>query len=133
MHSLCYSLFMSPTTHCLKFMRVLCPQISVRVLLKIVSKCVYKFWPSTIVLLFKNLCQVAKKTAFSVFCSSTGKRGTKYKVKCITLNYENSKVVNVTALRNMILENAAPVHVQNPKKIKRKQGDVLVSEPETKE
>ena len=32
----------------------------------------------------------------------------------------------------MILENAAPVHVHKPKKIKRTQGGVAVSEPETK-
>jgi hypothetical protein len=47
-------------------------------------------------------------------------------------NYENSKVVNVTALRNMILEDDTSLHVHNPKKIKRKNGDV-VSEPETKQ
>ena len=74
-----------------------------------------------------------KNYAFSVFCPSTGKRSTKCKVKGITFNYENSKVVNFTALKNMILENAAPVHVHNPKKMKRKQGGVIVSEPETKE
>ena len=33
----------------------------------------------------------------------------------------------------MILENVAPVLVHNPKKIKRKQGGVVVSEAETKE
>ena len=33
----------------------------------------------------------------------------------------------------MILENAAPLHVHNPKKIERKQGGVEVSEKETKE
>jgi len=49
------------------------------------------------------------------------------------LNYENSKVVNFTALKNMILEDAPPVHVHNPKKIKRKHGGIVVSEPETKE
>jgi len=68
---------------------------------------------------------------FTVFCPSTGKRATKCKVKGITLNYENSKVVNFTTLRDMILENAPPVHVHNPRKIKRKHGDVVVSEPET--
>ena len=61
-----------------------------------------------------------KNYAFSVFCPSTGKRATKCKVKGITQNYENSKVVNFTVLRYMILESAAPVHVHNPKKIKRK-------------
>ena len=79
------------------------------------------------VLLFRNLCQVAQKNyAFSVFCPSTGKRATKCKVKGITLHYENSKVVNFTTLRDMILENAAPVHVHNPKKMKRKEGGVVV-------
>ena len=51
----------------------------------------------------------------------------------IILSYENSKFGNFTALRNMILENAAPVHVHNPKNVKRKQGGVVVSEPETKQ
>ena len=54
-------------------------------------------------------------------------------MKGITLKYENSKVVNFTILRDMILENAPPVHVHNPRKIKRKHGGVVVSEPETKE
>ena len=48
-----------------------------------------------------------KNYAFSVFCPSTGKRATKCKVKSITLKYENSKVVNFTTLRYMILDNAA--------------------------
>ena len=74
-----------------------------------------------------------KNYAFSVFCPSTGKHTTKCKVKGITLNYENSKVVNFTTLRDMILKDTTPVHVYNPKKIKRKHGGVVVSEPETKE
>jgi hypothetical protein len=74
-----------------------------------------------------------KNYAFLVFCPSTGKLTPKCKVKGITLNYENSKVVNFTKLRDMILENAAVVHVHNPKKIKRKQCGVVVSEAETKE
>ena len=49
------------------------------------------------------------------------------------MNYENSKVLNSTALRNMILEKAPPVHVHNPKKIKREQVGVVVSEAQTKE
>jgi hypothetical protein len=57
----------------------------------------------------------------------------KCKVKGITLNYENFKVVNFTALNNMNLEDAPPVHVNNPRKIKRKHGGIVVSEPETKE
>jgi len=59
-----------------------------------------------------------KNYAFSVFYPSTGKRARKCKVKSITLNYENSKVVNFTTLRVMILENAPSVHVHNPRKIK---------------
>ena len=74
-----------------------------------------------------------KNYVFSVICPSTGKRTTKCKVKGITLNYQNSKVVNITSLRNMILEDAPPVHVHNAKKVKRKHGGVVVSEPETKE
>jgi hypothetical protein len=74
-----------------------------------------------------------KNYAFSVFCPSTGKRTTKCKVKGITLNYENSKVINFTSLRHMILEDDTPLHVHNPKKIKRKHGGVVVSEPESKE
>jgi len=54
-------------------------------------------------------------------------------VKDITLNYENSKFVNFTTLRDMILYDTVPVHLHNPKKIKRKQGDVVISKNETKE
>jgi len=49
------------------------------------------------------------------------------------LNYENSKVVDFTSLKNMILEDAPPVHVHNAKRIKRKHGGIVVSEQETKE
>ena len=73
-----------------------------------------------------------KNYALSVICPSTGIRTTKCKVKGITLNYENSKVVNFTSLRNMILEDAPPVHVYNAKKITRKHGGIVVSELETK-
>jgi hypothetical protein len=74
-----------------------------------------------------------KNYAFSVFCPSSGKRTSKYKVIGITLNYENSKVINFTSLRQMILKDDTPLHVHNPKKIKRKHGGVVVSEPETKD
>ena len=63
----------------------------------------------------------------------TRKLTTKSKVKGIILNYENSTVVNFTNLRYMVLKNTTPVHVHDPKKIKRKHGGVVVSEPETKE
>jgi hypothetical protein len=33
----------------------------------------------------------------------------------------------------MILEDSTPLHVHNPRKIKRKHGVVFVSEPESKE
>jgi len=67
----------------------------------------------------ENLCRVVQKTMhFRYFAPSTGKRATKCKVKGITLNYENSKVVNFTTLRDMILENAPAVQVHNPRKIK---------------
>ena len=48
--------------------------------------------------------------AFSVFSSSTGKRTTKCKVKGITLNNDNSKLVNFTSLRNLILEDNTPLN-----------------------
>jgi hypothetical protein len=73
-----------------------------------------------------------KNYEFSLFCPSTRKHTIKCKVKGITLYYENSKVVNFTALRHMILEDDTPLHVHNPKKIKRKHGGVVVSEAETK-
>ena len=38
-------------------------------------------------------------------------------MKVLTLNYENSKVVNFAKLRNIILENAPPVNVHNPRNI----------------
>ena len=64
-----------------------------------------------------------KNYAFLVFCN-------KIKVNGKNLNYENSKVLNFFSLMNMILENAPPVHVHNPRKIKRKHGGVFVSKPE---
>jgi hypothetical protein len=54
-------------------------------------------------------------------------------VNGINLNYENSKVINFTALRTMILEDDMPLHLHKAKKIKRKHIGVFVSEPETKE
>ena len=48
-----------------------------------------------------------KNYAFSVFSPLTGKRRTRCKVKGKTLNYDNSRVVNFTSLRNMILEDTA--------------------------
>jgi len=54
-------------------------------------------------------------------------------VKGIDLNYGNSKVVNFTTLRDMMLENTPPVHVHNPRKIKRKHVGIVLSEPETKQ
>jgi hypothetical protein len=69
-----------------------------------------------------------KNYAFSIFCPSSGKRTSKCKV-----NYENSKVINFTSLRHMILEDKTTLHVNNPKKIKRKHDGVVVSGPKSKE
>ena len=80
----------------------------------------------------KNSCRVDKKLCVLVFCPSTGERTTTCKVKGIIFNYENSKIVNFTTLRDMILKDTAAVHVLNPKMILRKHGGV-VSEPETKQ
>ena len=74
-----------------------------------------------------------KNYAFSVYCPSTGKHETKCKVKRINSNYENANIVNLTTLRNIILKDTTPAHEHNAKKIKRKHGGVVVSEPETKE
>ena len=52
-------------------------------------------------------------------------------MKGIALNFENSNVVNFTTLRDMILKVTTPVHIHNPKNIKRKHGG-FVYEPETK-
>ena len=57
-----------------------------------------------------------KNYAFSVFSPSTRKPKIKCKVKGITLNYENSKVVNFICLRNSILEDDTPLHVHNSTK-----------------
>jgi len=43
------------------------------------------------------------------------------------------KVINITSLKNMTLEDATPVHVHNAKKIKSKHGGIVVSELEIKE
>jgi hypothetical protein len=74
-----------------------------------------------------------KNYAFSVFCPSSGIHTTKCKAKGITLNYNNSKVVNFASLKKMVVEDPTPVHVSNPKKIKRKHGGQVFSAPETKE
>jgi hypothetical protein len=74
-----------------------------------------------------------KNYAFSVICPSTGKRTYKCKVKGITLNYDTSKVVNFDTLKTTIHENAPPVHVHNPKKIKRKHVCDVVTDPKSKE
>ena len=71
-----------------------------------------------------------KNYAFSFFCPSRGKRTTKCNVKCLTLNYEHSKVVNFTTLKDMILKDTNPGHVHNPKEIKRTHCVVVLSEPE---
>jgi len=71
--------------------------------------------------------------AFTVICPSNCKHTTMCKLKGITFYYENLKIINFTSLRDMILEDASPLHVHDPKKIKRKHGGIVVSQPETKE
>jgi len=68
-----------------------------------------------------------------VFTPARGKHTSKCKVKGMTLNYENSNVVNFTTLKKMILDDYKPVHVHNPKKTKRKHVGIIVSQLETKE
>jgi hypothetical protein len=53
-------------------------------------------------------------------------------VKRIIFDYENSKFVNFTLLSKIILGDT-PLHVHKPRKIKRKHGDAVASEQETKE
>ena len=60
---------------------------------------------------------MAPKTMHSLYFGPQ-KENTIYKAKGITSNYENSKFVNVTILRGMILEDDTNLHVHNPKKIK---------------
>jgi hypothetical protein len=74
-----------------------------------------------------------KNYAHSVPCPSTGTYKTRCKAKGITLNDNTSKVVNFDSLRNMVKKGPTPVHVRNPKKIKRKRGCEVVSAPEAKE
>jgi len=59
-----------------------------------------------------------KHFAFSVFTRSTRSDTSDCKVKRITLNYENSMVVNFTTLKKMILDVETHVHVHNPKRSK---------------
>ena len=53
--------------------------------------------------------------------------------KGYTLNYDISEVVNFTSSRNMNLEDNTPLHVHNPRKIKRKHGGIVVYRPEKNE
>jgi len=89
-------------------------------------------WRGTALISYKEdfLSSGPQNYAFSVFCNSTGKRAIKSKVMGITLTYENWKVINFTTLRDMILEDAQPANVHNPRKMKRKHVAVVVSEPE---
>ena len=71
-----------------------------------------------------------KNYAFVVFSPAKRKCISKCKVKGITVNYNNLEVVNFTSLRNMILIDDTPTHVHNPKKMKKNNGGIDVSEPE---
>lgn len=65
------------------------------------------------------------KNAFSVLCPSTRKRFTRCKIYGITLNYEHSNIENFIILRD-IMKDTTAVHINNPMKIKRKHGVVVV-------
>jgi hypothetical protein len=64
-----------------------------------------------------------KNYGFTVFCPATENRTTKYKVKGITLNYNNFQGVNFTSLRKMILDVNTTLHVQI---LRRSRGNMAV-------
>jgi hypothetical protein len=83
-----------------------------------------EFWPQSFIQEFVS--GGPKNYAYSVFCPTKGKCTNKCKVNGIALNYEYSKFVNFMSFRRVILEDDRPLHVHNPKKIKRKHGGVVV-------
>ncbi|KAF4524515.1 hypothetical protein B566_EDAN011526 [Ephemera danica] len=74
----------------------------------------------------------AKHYGFKVYDHNDELVQTVIKVRGITLNVKNSEVVNLTSMKEMILEQADPVYVRNDHQIvKTKQHDVI-SRPQTK-
>ena len=107
------------------FRNIMTPQIQNRVL----SGSPHR-WVAGVFLLLKNLYRVDQRTMRFRYLPLIRKTWKKCKVTDITLNYANSKVVNFATLRDMILENLAPMHVHIPLNIKRKHGGLVVLEPE---
>nr|CAD7433983.1 unnamed protein product [Timema monikensis] len=70
--------------------------------------------------------------SYNVFVPETNEYRSTTKVRGVTLNYENTKIVNFTAIKDMILKDMDPVLVTNPRKIKRKRGPIVVSQLERK-
>jgi hypothetical protein len=54
------------------------------------------------------------------------------KVKGLSLNYQNSKLVNFESLKDKVIHNAEPTIIHNDKKICRLSNHTIVSKPETK-
>jgi hypothetical protein len=71
-----------------------------------------------------------RRTKHSVFCLATEKRTYKCKGYNLELQFTSYKLY---FLRKLILEDNTPLHVHNPKKIKRKHGGGVEFEPESKE
>jgi len=80
---------------------------------------------------YRRIC-VGWTKELRVFCVLPLDRKTDDQIQVKGHKHENSKVVKITTLRDRILIDTAPMHVHNPKKMKRKDGGV-VSEPETME
>ena len=78
-----------------------------------------------------------KNYAYKVVDTSTGARNTVCKVRGITLNYDDSRLVNFEVIRDMILKQGSVVTVRTEHKIKRRrysgEGTVsIITEPEDK-
>jgi len=82
------------------FRKIKTPRKSKQRIIRVTSQMI---WRSTAL---APLLKIWVGWSIELFCPSNGKLATKYKVNVISLNYENSKIVNFATLRNMILENA---------------------------
>lgn len=67
---------------------------------------------------YKSLCRVAQKSIRIRYFNPRPEK-VQQSVKEVTLHFENSKDINITALTHIIPESAKPVHVHNPRKVKR--------------
>ncbi|KAK4874279.1 hypothetical protein RN001_013639 [Aquatica leii] len=73
-----------------------------------------------------------KNYSFKIYTPTTDTYNTVCKVKGITLNYKNSKVINFEKIREMVCENGATVHVNTDRKIVRTPVYEVISKPEQK-